>query len=47
MESGLFSGMGVCGGEEDLGGFADEVVAGEGVAAGVGGEGWRWGYFGG
>jgi len=35
------------GGEEDLGGFADEVTAGEIVAERVGGEGWWWSYFGG
>ena len=34
-------------GEEDLGGFADEVAAGEEVASGVRGEGRRRGYLGG
>lgn len=44
---GVGEGGGGGGGEEDLGGFADEVTAGEIVAERVGGEGWWWGYFGG
>jgi len=32
--------------EENLGGFADELTAGDWVATGVGGERLRWGYLG-